>query len=620
MSGKLRGTFRSWKEPWGFIISPGSFQGDLFGHRDEFVTAAPQGDLTGQAVEFEREVDSKGRHHAARISLLGANGQPMAPSLAGVAPAMATPSGAGLALSPSGPSSAKGKGRKPTQVSNGLGGKGPVTAAILAGHLSPAGAAYAAESLGLPPAAGSGKGGVRANAQQMATLVGTRMRGEIRTWKKEWGFIICPAKFNGDLFCHRENLQFSDDPAPGKEVSFTVSIDQKGRCAAADVSEPTASPEDFIGQGAVVGQIRSWKKEWGFVTSPSFEGDLFCHTDSFETPIENEALEEMIGAAVNFEVTTDKRARPRATKVNIVGAPVPGKGLRTQGLTTEKTQEIYESEPMVGMIRSWRDPWGFIVCPEKFEGDLFVHRDSFTDVVPPEQDLAGAQVQFRRGEGKRGRPHAEDVRILGDLPEHGAVPGLNGDVIGSAEASQHTAKFSRVMGQRIEGKVRSWKNEWGFVVAPEHFEGDLFVHRDNLPEGGESLAVGARVSFEVAVDPKGRATASAVQGTMLPKEWAASGETLQGVIRSWKEPWGFVISPGNYSGDLFFHLERFQPPMRPEQIQTGMHVTFIVDTDKQGRVSCFNMRIIPTPIHGKRRNGGIGAEPPVKRHRTAHLQ
>lgn len=555
MSGKLRGTFRSWKEPWGFIISPDLFQGDLFGHRDEFVTAAPQGDLTGQSVEFEREVDSKGRYHAARISLLGPNGQPMAPSLAGVAPTMAAPSGAGLALGSSGPSSAKGRGRKPTQAQNGLGGKGPVTAAILAGHLLPAGTVYAAANAGLAPAAASGKGGVRANAQQLSTLVGSRMRGEIRTWKQEWGFIVCPAKFDGDLFCHREGLQFSHDPAPGKKVSFTVSIDQKGRCAAADVSEPSAAPEDFIGQGAVVGQIRSWKKEWGFVTSPSFEGDLFCHTESFETPTENEALEEMIGAAVNFEVTTDKRGRPRATKVNIVGAPLPGAGLRTEGFAMEKTQDFYESEPMVGMIRSWREPWGFIVCPEKFEGDLFVHRDSFTDVVP-EQDLAGAQVQFRRGEGKRGRPHAEDVRILGELPEPSAAPGLNGDFTSSAEAAEHTAKFSRVMGQRITGKVRSWKNEWGFVVAPGFFEGDLFVHRDNLPEGGESLAVGARVSFEVSVDSKGRATASAVQGTMLPQEWAASGETLQGMIRSWKEPWGFVVSPGNYSGPLTLLLPR----------------------------------------------------------------
>merc|ERR1719422_239002 len=64
-----------------------------------------------------------------------------------------------------------------------------------------------------------------------------------------------------------------------------------------------------------------------------------------------------------------------------------------------------------GTLRSWRDPWGFIVCPEAFEGDLFAHRDSFTE-PPPAGNLAGVTVQFTREHDSRGRMHANNVHLL----------------------------------------------------------------------------------------------------------------------------------------------------------------------------------------------------------------
>lgn len=276
-----------------------------------------------------------------------------------------------------------------------------------------------------------------------------------------------------------------------------------------------------------------------------------------------------------------------------------GGGSPAGGAIWEEGQSAL-SGPMEGTLRSWRDPWGFIVCPEQFEGDLFVHRDAFTEPPPAGAQLTGAGVQFMRAVDARGRPHAEQVRVLHvPTPEMKEVPGLG--ALGAAprpalgDLAALEPKFAILAGQQLVGQVRSWKNEWGFVVSPESFEGDLFCHKENLEDGAEAMAPGARVTFHVAADARGRATALQVKCISEPKDWAGSGAMLHGAVRSFKlgQQWGFLVSPGSCAGDIFFHVESCLPPLRPDVIRPGLEVAFKVDLDKQGRCAAMQIQLAP---------------------------
>jgi len=74
-------------------------------------------------------------------------------------------------------------------------------------------------------------------------------------------------------------------------------------------------------------------------------------------------------------------------------------------------------------------------------------------------------------------------------------------------SGNNTERFQHILGQTVVGSVRSWKGEWGFLIEPDAYEGDLFCHRGNLQNGAEGLMVGAKVQYEVNSDPRGRATA-----------------------------------------------------------------------------------------------------------------
>lgn len=300
--GTFVGTLRSWREPWGFITCP-DFEGDLFAHREQILGSVPLGDLTGASVQFERGADEKGRKRAARIVLL---------SYGKNSPQLLQQQMQQQSQPPPPPP------RPPPTVP-----PPPVHSIAPLGYVAPPG--YGAPSgHGAPsqpsqsssrrtPSSSSGSGA--------AHLAGQRMRGEIRIWKEKFGFIVCPAKFQGDIFVHPQNMDITGGPADGKQVSFTISIDQKGRCCATEVTDASPAPEDFVGLGPITGEVRSWKREWGFITSPSFMGDLFCHQGSVQwtsPPPEGAPLAQLLtSAAVTFEVTIDQKGRTSATQASL---------------------------------------------------------------------------------------------------------------------------------------------------------------------------------------------------------------------------------------------------------------------------------------------------------------
>lgn len=468
----------------------------------------------------------------------------------------------------------------------------------------------------------------------MQHLVGKRVRGEIRSWKGDWGFVVCPQKFQGDLFVHRQSMQMSGEITPGRVVSFTIAIDQKRRITAIEATEPNPAPEDFAAQGQLSGVIRSWKKDWGFIVAPEFEGDLFCHIEHIQREGLPEQLDGFLSKRfVTFEVSVDKRGRACAINIAVgeidPNAPEasPQQGHRNQGaiMPMSRQQELQEApgaggfagsevppgQLLQGTLRSWREPWGFAVSPEAFAGDLFCHRDSFVE-PPPQVNLTGCTVQFTREQDSRGRWHAANVQILStegivEQPQAGANQGPIGAggrgrmlpppppaLAKPAGTGALEERFAHLAGMQIQGEVKSWKNEWGFIVSPENFEGDLFCHKENLQNGADHLSKGARIHFQVATDSRGRSTAQQVVVANEPAEWVGSVELLRGIVRSFKnpQPWGFLVSPASFNGDLFFHADSFGGAIHREQIGPGLQVAFRVNQDQQGRLAaqdiCFD--------------------------------
>merc|ERR1719412_1992671 len=123
------------------------------------------------------------------------------------------------------------------------------------------------------------------------------------------------------------------------------------------------------------------------------------------------------------------------------------------------------------------------------------------------------------GEMLTGQSHAAHAQLLGTPPQ-------KMETGGTFSSGNSTERFQHILGQTIVGSVRSWKGEWGFVVAPESYEGDLFCHKGNLQNGLDSLQVGAKVQYEVNIDPRGRASAFNVICIDEPEDWAISGEQL----------------------------------------------------------------------------------------------
>lgn len=485
----LRGTLRSWKDPWGFIVCPSAFDGDLFAHKGHFVGQVPSTDLTGLEVEFVRSADEKGRAHALDIRILGnrSNGfeSPTTRSMQQPRPAY--------------------NSRSDHQR-------------------------FVAPSIQFEEASSPSN---RANADKLSTLVGVKMRGEVRKWKGDWGFITSQ-KFEGDLFVHREGLQLNGEPTSGMKVSFTVAIDSKGRTAAAEVREPIAAPQDFVDHHQdLYGQIRSWRKDWGFIVAPEhFEGDLFCHQGELvghEQMLSRELEVLAVNRPVNFQVAIDSRGRVCAREV-------------------------------------------------RFADDL--------EVMPRETAPAVSSKPY-----KDFAPRAKATTI-----------------------PDKDSQLRSLIGIQLQGQIRSWKDDWGFVMSPDNFEGDLFVHKGSLENGVDSLMTGVYVDFQVGVDSKERIAAFHVRCVTEPKDWAGTGARIVGRVRSWKEPFGFLVSPGAFAGDLFCHMGNLSPSLKAQGLQNGEEVSFMIDEDK-GKIAAKDVQLASHSQQLAKRGPQSSSLPPSKRPR-----
>lgn len=68
-----------------------------------------------------------------------------------------------------------------------------------------------------------------------------------------------------------------------------------------------------LGNRQVTGTIKSWKAEWGFITSSSFSGDLFAHKKSICDPMVQSLAP---GTSVTFQVGLDSLGRTIALNIS----------------------------------------------------------------------------------------------------------------------------------------------------------------------------------------------------------------------------------------------------------------------------------------------------------------
>ena len=169
-------------------------------------------------------------------------------------------------------------------------------------------------------------------------------------------------------------------------------------------------------------------------------------------------------------------------------------------------------------------------------------------------------VEFDVQADERGRPHAVALKpVVGRKP-------------------------SDCLNQRHRGYVRRFADRWGFLNAAA-FDGDLFVHRDNLllvpdqiQDGQPPLRTGQAVEFDIALDDRGRTVAKQITTSALlrPCDWI--GRRLQGVIRSFQGAWGFVNSD-KFAGDLFVHRDALLQQFQDAELTAGTVVEFDVERD-----------------------------------------
>ncbi|CAE7939825.1 FTSH1, partial [Symbiodinium necroappetens] len=143
-----------------------------------------------------------------------------------------------------------------------------------------------------------------------------------------------------------------------------------------------------------------------------------------------------------------------------------------------------------------------------------------------------------------------------------------------------------VLGQRHRGYVRRFAERWGFLNAAA-FDGDLFVHRDNLllepgsetgADGQPILRTGQVVEFDVALDDRRRAVAKQIttRALLRPGDWI--GHRLRGYIRSFQGAWGFINSD-RFAGDLFVHRDSLLAQCQNAQLGLSTVVEFDIERD-----------------------------------------
>jgi len=259
-------------------------------------------------------------------------------------------------------------------------------------------------------------------------------------------------------------------------------------------------------------------------------------------------------AQASLAVDTEATASPSSAKL-----PADGEAVAQAG--PARNPMALRHERLSGTISKYVPSSGLALVRSKlFEGELGFKTEN---IMPECQSYAfqeGEEVEFDVQADERGHPQAVALK-----PMVGRKP-------------------TDCLGQRHRGYVRRFADRWGFLNSAV-FDGDLFVHRDNLllgPEqqqdGQPTLRSGQPVEFDVALDDRGRTVAKQITTAALlrPVDWM--GRRLHGYVRSFQGAWGFINSD-RFAGDLFVHRDSLLPHCQGVELTVGTTVEFDVERD-----------------------------------------
>lgn len=230
------------------------------------------------------------------------------------------------------------------------------------------------------------------------------------------------------------------------------------------------------------------------------------------------------------------------------------------GASTGSSPLLLRHERLHGYIYKLTSPGCGFVRSQLFDGELTFKSESIMLECQNYDFKEGEGVEFDVQPDERGRPHAVALK----------------PIVGR--------KATDCLGQRHRGYVRRFADRWGFLNAAA-FDGDLFVHRDNLlispdqlQDGQPPLRQGQAVEFDVALDDRGRTVAKQITTTVLlrPCDWI--GRRMTGYIRSFQGAWGF-INCERFAGDLFVHRDSLLPQFQGVDLATGTLCEFDVERD-----------------------------------------
>jgi len=254
----------------------------------------------------------------------------------------------------------------------------------------------------------------------------------------------------------------------------------------------------------------------------------------------------------------------------VMGQPMMGQpGLNPDGpegtvLPVKQPLDL-KHERLQGTVAKYvpTNGWGFVKS-HMFEGELFFRSERIMPEFQGHPLHEGEAVEF-------------DVQAPVRADDHGKPQAVAlKPVLGR--------KPYECLGQRHRGYVRRFAERWGFLNAAA-FDGDLFVHRDNLlpvpdqlTDGQPLLRAGQAVEFDVALDDRGRAVAKQIttRALLRPCDWI--GHRLRGYIRSFQGAWGFINSD-RFAGDLFVHRDSLLAQCQTAQLAVGTIVEFDVERD-----------------------------------------
>merc|ERR1712107_20910 len=154
---------------------------------------------------------------------------------------------------------------------------------------------------------------------------------------------------------------------------------------------------------------------------------------------------------------------------------------------------------------------GWIQCPQIAGGDIFAHS---SDVVPGSTIVVGMPVTFTLGTDMKGRRRANRISadmsgcyggcigfgsgggkafsgkcgngipFMGFAGKCGGVQDFGGKgILKGGSNMKAGADLSAYHGQRLEGQVTSWREQWGWIASPS-FAGDaeIFAHFEDCKD------------------------------------------------------------------------------------------------------------------------------------------